>query len=54
MNLNSPFKTINVSFSKNKKSKYNLEPLKTFNYQKILEKIDSKVIKMVLMLLKEI
>ena len=42
MNLNSPFKTINVSFSKNKKSKYNLESLKTINYQKILEKINGK------------
>ena len=42
MNLNNPFKTINVSFSKNKKSKYNLESLKTINYQKILEKINGK------------
>ena len=43
ININSPFKLIDINLSKNKKSKYNLEPLKTFNYQKILEKIDSKV-----------
>ena len=42
ININSPFKLIDINLSKNKKSKYNLEPLKTFNYQKILQKIEGK------------
>ena len=53
LNITSPFNDSVRLSQKQKKNKYNLEPLKNFNYQKILQKIEGKTNKISLSKIKK-